>query len=149
MRYGFGTEQGLDARGEEEGTLLRKRKFLIAGIILLLAFAFLGYQGFMGAATYYLSVSELKARGDTAYGERVRLGGTVKAGTILWENSSRLLRFTLTDGTESVPITYSGVVPDTFKPDAEVVLEGRYTQAGTFEATSLLAKCPSKYIPGT
>lgn len=128
--------------------MLRKRRFLIASLILLLAFGVLGFQAFSGASTYYLTVSELKALGDKAYAERaIRLTGTAQTGTIAYENNGKLLRFVLTDGIESVPITYSGVVPDTFKPDAEVVLEGRYAESGAFEATTLLAKCPSKYTP--
>jgi len=42
-------------------------------------------------------------------------------------------------------VVYSGVVPDAFKPDADVVLEGKLTASGTFEADNLLVKCPSKY----
>lgn len=129
--------------------MLRKRKFLVASLVLVLAFTFLGYQAFMSAATYYLTVSELKAKGDAAYGERVRLGGTAQAGSIAYENKSRMLRFSVTDGNESLPVVYQGVVPDSFKPDAEVILEGQVAEDGTFQATSLLAKCPSKYVPGT
>ncbi len=128
--------------------VLKKRKFLFAGLVLIVAFAFLGYQAFISAATYYLTVSELKSKGGAAYGERVRLGGTAQAGTIVYENKSRMLRFTVTDGTESLSVLYQGVVPDSFKPDAEVVLEGQYGEDGTFQATTLLAKCPSKYTPG-
>ncbi len=110
--------------------VLKKRKFLFAGLVLIVAFAFLGYQAFISAATYYLT------------------GGTAQAGTIVYENKSRMLRFTVTDGTESLSVLYQGVVPDSFKPDAEVVLEGQYGEDGTFQATTLLAKCPSKYTPG-
>ncbi|MBI2910309.1 MAG: cytochrome c maturation protein CcmE [Chloroflexi bacterium] len=124
----------------------RKPKFLVAGFTLLLAFGFLGFQAFSSASTYYLTVSELKALGDKAYAERaIRLTGTVKADSISRENNGRLLRFLLTDGTESVPVSYTGVVPDTFKPDADVVVEGKYFASGAFEATALLARCPSKY----
>ncbi len=130
--------------------MVKKKKFLIAGSILLLAFGLLGFQAFMSGSQYYLTVSELKAMGDQAYAEKsLKLGGKVQPGTISYENNSRLLRFIMTDGAESVPIAFAGVVPDTFKPDAEVVVEGKYLEAGTFQATNLLAKCPSKYEPGT
>ena len=48
-------------------------------------------------------------------------------------------------GDTSLPVVYSGVVPDAFKQNADVVVEGSLTRAGTFEADSLLVKCPSKY----
>ncbi|MBI2907400.1 MAG: cytochrome c maturation protein CcmE [Chloroflexi bacterium] len=130
--------------------LPKKRKFLIAGTVLLLGFGFLGFQAFMSASQYYLTVSELKAMGEKAYLEKsIKLGGTVQPGTISYENNSRLLRFTLTDGAESVPVAYAGIVPDSFKPDTEVVVEGKYSEAGVFQAVGLLAKCPSKYTPAT
>ena len=125
---------------------MRGKRFLVAGFILLLAFGLLGFQAFTSASTYYLTVSELKAMGDKAYAERaIRLTGTAQAGTISHENSGRVLRFVLTDGTESVPVSYAGIVPDTFKPEAEVVVDGKFLESGVFEATNLLAKCPSKY----
>jgi len=46
-----------------------------------------------------------------------------------------------------MPVVYKGVVPDAFQPEAEVVMEGTLAPSGTFEAASLLAKCPSKYNP--
>lgn len=48
-------------------------------------------------------------------------------------------------GGRQLPVSYRGVVPDVFGPDVDVVVEGKLTTAGTFEATTLLAKCPSRY----
>ena len=129
--------------------LLRRKRVLIPGLAVLLAMGYLGYVAFSGAAMYYLTVDELLARGAAAYGEDVRLSGKVLPDSVETDPATNTLRFSIADkknttGT-SIPVVYSGVVPDAFKPDADVVLEGKLTTAGTFEADNLLVKCPSKY----
>jgi len=51
----------------------------------------------------------------------------------------------MTDGKVTYPVIYKGLVPDTFSDSADVVVEGRLDAAGTFHATTLLAKCASRY----
>jgi cytochrome c-type biogenesis protein CcmE len=53
--------------------------------------------------------------------------------------------FSVTDGSRTIPVTYRGVIPDTFTDSVDVVVEGRYTREGTFVATTLLAKRASRY----
>ena len=127
--------------------LIRRKRFLIAGSILVLAMAGLIYMGIRSTAMYHMEVGELLAQGSDAYGEKVRLGGDVVEGSIQSDRSGEALHFDLTDGTHTVPVVYRGVVPDAFEPGAEVVMNGALTRSGTFEASSLLAKCPSKYVP--
>ena len=129
--------------------LLRRKRVLIPGLAVLLAMSYLGYVAFSGAAMYYLTVDELLARGAAAYGEDVRLSGKVLPDSVEKDPATNTLRFSIADkknttGT-SIPVVYSGVVPDAFKADADVVLEGKLTTAGTFDADNLLVKCPSKY----
>ena len=59
------------------------------------------------------------------------------------------LRFIMTDGQQDLPVSYVGVVPDSFKAGGQTVVEGKLDPEGTFQATTLLAKCPSKYEPDT
>jgi cytochrome c-type biogenesis protein CcmE len=54
-------------------------------------------------------------------------------------------RFVVTDGSNTLPVSYEGSIPDAFEDGADVVLQGEMAPSGTFEASSLLAKCPSKY----
>ncbi len=127
--------------------LFRRKRALIVGLVVAVALGYLGFQAFMGAATYYLSVGELLARGNAAYGEQVRLMGKVVDGSVVKTPETNTIQFTVADkdGGASVPAVYSGVVPDAFKQGADVVLEGALTPGGTFEASNLLVKCPSKY----
>ncbi|MDO8671547.1 MAG: cytochrome c maturation protein CcmE [Dehalococcoidia bacterium] len=126
--------------------LMRQKKFIFAGVVIGLAIAYLIFSALQGTTMYYLTVSEIKARGEVAYTEPVRLGGRVLDGTIDFDRNSRVLKFTVTDGKESLPVVYSGVVPDAFKPDADVIIEGTFN-GKVFAANTLLAKCPSKYVP--
>ncbi len=127
--------------------MLRKKRFLIGGIIIFLAIGYLGYIGFQGSATYYYTVSELMEQGSSIYGENVRVNGQVTPGSVEQEAQGRILRFTLIDGKESLPVVYQGIVPDAFKVGNEVVVEGHLNSAGIFQANTILTKCPSRYVP--
>lgn len=124
---------------------MKRRKFLIAGIIIFLAVAYLGYIGFKSAATYYYMVSELLGQGSSIYGENVRVNGQVVPGSV--EQKGLMLKFTLTDGGRNLPVIYQGVVPDTFKVGNDIVVEGKLNSDGIFQAHTLMPKCPSKYVP--
>jgi cytochrome c-type biogenesis protein CcmE len=66
-------------------------------------------------------------------------------GTIKREAGGREYAFVVTDGAREVPVLYRGIAPDTFTDGVDVVVEGRMGQDGTFRATTLLAKCASRY----
>lgn len=98
---------------------------------------------------YYLTPSELetKVRHDTTlYETGVKVGGArVVPGSIIRDEGGRSMSFRVTDGTTAYPVTYRGLAPDTFTDSVEVVLEGRLQRDGTFRATTVLAKCASRY----
>ncbi len=92
---------------------------------------------------YYVTVSELLTEKKGGDREGLRVTGQVVPGTI--ERDDMTLRFQMTDGARAVPVSYRGVIPDTFGDKGEVVVEGVYRANGTFDASFLMAKCPSKY----
>lgn len=129
--------------------MFKKKKFVIGGIIIVIALVFLGYMGFMSGASYYYEVSELLDLDNPVYGQALRVNGEVAPG-IEQEAGGLVLRFTLNDVTGrdvSLPVVYRGAVPDTFKVGNGVIVEGTYTADGIFEATAILARCASKYLP--
>ncbi len=130
-------------------TVFKKKKFLIGGLIVVLAIAYLGYLGFQNSATYYYTVSELTGQGGIADGENVKVNGRVMAGSVEQDTEDRILTFIIVDveGEKSLPVVYQGVVPDTFKTGGDVVLDGYLDSAGVFQANNILAKCASKYVP--
>ncbi len=125
-----------------EGTR-RSYRFPILALIAVAAVGFLIYRSTSATSAYYLEVSDLLGQGQDAYGQRVRVMGKVKPGTI--QRSAETLRFTAQDQTGELKVAYNGIVPDIFKDEVDVVLEGSYGRDGVFAADVLLAKCPSKF----
>jgi len=126
--------------------LLKKKKYLIGGLILIAALIFLGYFSFMGGLTYYYEVGELMDEANSITGQTVRVSGNVADDVV---KNGLELRFTILDMSDSetsLPVVYSGAVPDTFKVGNQVVVEGKYT-GGVFEAEAIIVKCGSKFIP--
>ena len=121
------------------------RLFAAAAGVFVLAVAYLIYGGIQQGASYWVTVAELRQRAAAGAASRVRLGGTVKAGTVTWDRSHQHLRFAVTDGTQAVRVEYTGVVPDIFAEGRQVVVEGAIRPDGVFAASTLLAKCPTKY----
>lgn len=121
------------------------RKVLIAGAVAVAAIAYLIIFGMQGASVYSLTIPELKARGQAAVGQGVRVTGTLDGASVLWDPQALVLRFNLVGEGELLPVVYKGVKPDGMRDDAEVIVEGKLQPDGTLEASNLLFKCPSKY----
>ena len=135
-----------DAPRRPRASLLRQKRFLIVGVVVVAALAYLGFTAFQGASMYYLTVDELLAREDIGDGERVRLMGKVVDGSVEENQETHTLRFKVTsEAGTAMPVVYTGMVPDAFKQGADVVLEGSLADSGTFQADAVLVKCPSKY----
>lgn len=130
--------------------MLKKRKFLIGGLIVVLAIGYLGYMGFQSTATYYYTVAELEQQATSIYGKNVRVNGIVASDSLEREARGTVLKFVIVDaeGGKSLPVVYRGIAPDTFKTGADVVAEGHLTDEGVFQANTILAKCPSRYEAG-
>ena len=94
-----------------------------------------------GSAEYYLTVSELRTH--THAGD-VRVAGVVQ-NDVQKSDGGLHVTFTEKDGTASMPVDYSGPLPDIFKPGITVVVEGKLGGDGVFHARTLLAKCPSRF----
>ena len=125
----------------------RKRlKFLLLGAGILLSMTFLLVIGMNrpGGLVYYLTVSEFMQQADPAVDD-FRVNGKVEQGSIERLPTGQDVRFVISDGMTALPVSYHGIIPDTFVDDAAVVVEGRLQPDGTFQAYTLLAKCPSKY----
>jgi cytochrome c-type biogenesis protein CcmE len=76
-----------------------------------------------------------------------RIGGMVTKGSVTRDTGSLEIRFVVTDFKHSVPVTYTGVLPDLFGEGKGVVAHGRLTAQGVFAADEVLAKHDEKYMP--
>jgi cytochrome c-type biogenesis protein CcmE len=109
--------------------------------VVVACVGYLIYSASGGSAEYYLTVSELRAHANTGY---VRVAGVVQDDVQKTDGGLRVT-FTEKDGTASMPVDYSGTLPDIFKPGITVVAEGKLGSDGIFHARTLLAKCPSRF----
>ena len=123
----------------------KKLKFIIGGVLIVLAIVFLIYSGIQSNATYFLTVDELYAKGEAQYNRPVRVSGKVVGETIAFNNRDLLLSFDITSETgETMPVVFNGPKPDQMRHDAEAILQGKY-DGSEFTAQELLLKCPSRY----
>lgn len=114
-------------------------------ILVLGGFGFLIWGGLGSNLVYFLTPSELLARGEAAYDTPVRLGGQVVPGSIDWNAEALDLRFRVTDGTDTLLVQSSGAPPAMFKDTMGVVVEGSYERAGVFRSTNLLVQHSNEY----
>lgn len=122
-------------------------KFFIAGGVIALAVAYLVLMGLQGTTVYFLTVSELQARGPAAHNQLFRVSGNLVPGTLTRESSGLGIQFVIADPISStpLPVVYrGGQVPDIIGDNIEIVAEGKLDAQGTFTANNVLAKCPSK-----
>ncbi len=125
-----------------------RSKFLIGGLLVLGTSGVLMASSVKETAQYFLTPTELAAKiQDSPRFQKVgvKIGATVVNGTIERAADGRSVTFQMTDSTTTYKVHYKGVIPDTFTEGVNVVVEGRLNDAGTFEATTLLAKCASRY----
>ena len=123
-------------------------KAIIGGVMVLGVSGYLMASSIKDTATYYLTPTELatKVQGDKGFVDKgVKVGARVVNGTILRDPSGRSLSFKMTDGAKTYAVNYIGIAPDTFTDGVDVVVEGKLKSDGTFYATTLLAKCASRY----
>jgi cytochrome c-type biogenesis protein CcmE len=124
----------------------RNLKFIIGGVLVIGLVIVLIVQATLSTGAYYLTVSELDARGTEMVGERVRVSGAVVEGSEVWQPREMTLQFAITDeGGKELPIVFYGPRPDNFQRAAEAIVEGELLADGSFKANTLLLKCPSRY----
>lgn len=122
----------------------RRLQVFIGGVIILGGIASLIIYSFNQNLVYDHSVTEFLADPGLQR-SHCRIYGKVQADTVVRAESGIGVSFAVTDGVRSVPVHYAREVPDTFKENGDVVVEGRIGDDGVFHARNLLAKCPSKY----
>lgn len=127
--------------------MTKKTKLLLGGSLIVAALAYLINSGIQEASVYYITPSELKAKGGVVSDRSLRLGGMVVPGSLHWEPQTLKLTFRLTDGKEEVPVEHTGSPPDLFKEGAGAVVEGKCLDSGLFQSSMILAKHSEEYTP--
>jgi cytochrome c-type biogenesis protein CcmE len=117
-------------------------KIGLTGLVLAVAFGALLYSTLGESAQYYKHVDEVMVQPAAWYGKALQVHGFAR--DIRRKRDSLDYSFEMVNNGQVVHATYTGIVPDTFKNDSEVVLSGTLGPDG-FHATGMTAKCPSKY----
>ena len=117
-------------------------KIGLTSLVLALAFGGLLYSTIGESAQYYKHVDEVMVQPDAWYGKPLQIHGYAK--NVARRRDTLDYRFEMHNNGQVVLASYTGIVPDTFKNDSEVVLQGTLSPDG-FHATEMTAKCPSKY----
>jgi cytochrome c-type biogenesis protein CcmE len=120
-------------------------KFTVASLIIVATVFYLIYTGVSQTSVYFFTVSELINKKDTIFDEGVRVNGTVVPGSIDQDKSNLKVNFEITDSKKNLLVHYEGIIPDMFKENIDVVVEGTVDQKGNLNANTLLTACPSKY----
>lgn len=119
-------------------------KIGVTTLVLATVFGILLYTTLGESMQYYKYVDEVVAKPAEWSGKRLQVHGYVVPGSIGRKRDRLEYQFDIQRNGQTLRAYYTGVVPDTFKDEAEVVLTGKLTDKG-FMATDMTAKCPSKY----
>jgi cytochrome c-type biogenesis protein CcmE len=149
---------------------MRNPKFLVGGLLIAAAVVYLIISSTQASAQYFLTIEELLGRKAEMLGRDVRVSGAVIGDSVQYDSKTLTLKFTVANipGDNSVidargglaavlkaavvdqtlarmDVVYKGVKPDLLKNEAQAIMTGKYNADGTFSATELLLKCPTKY----
>ena len=124
----------------------QRRMLMVAGILAGMGLAtWLGMQAFRSNVMFFFDPTQIAA-GEAPADKRFRLGGMVEKGSVHKTAGTLDIEFLVTDFKHTVPVKYSGLLPDLFREGQGVVAHGRL-QNGTFVADEILAKHDENYMP--
>lgn len=120
--------------------------WVVAGLAVLGVAAALVMKAFNSNLVFFRTPSEV-ARNEVPKDRPFRLGGLVTEGSIARDPNGLTVRFSITDTAQTVPVVYTGILPDLFKEGKGVVAQGKVGSDGVFTATEVLAKHDENYMP--
>jgi len=126
----------------------RTRRFawIAAGLAALGIAAALVLNAFQSNLVFFFTPSQVAAK-EAPQGRAFRIGGMVETGSLVREPNTLTVRFRVTDTAQTIPVTYTGMLPDLFKEGKGVVAQGSVGPDGVFHATEVLAKHDENYMP--
>ena len=149
---------------------MQRTKFFIGGALILAAVVYLLVSSTQASAEYFMTVDEVKAKGNSIVGKSLRLSGAVLGDTIQYDSKTLELTFDIAhvpgdnaeieaqgglakvlheaaiDSTrQRITIHYVGAKPDLLRAEAQAIVTGKLGEDGVFYADEILLKCPTKY----
>ena len=120
--------------------------FIVLGLAGIGVAAALVLNAFRSNLVFFFSPSEVMAN-EAPVGRSFRLGGLVEEGSVQRQPDGITVHFRVTDNVETIPVVYSGILPDLFREGQGVVAQGKLGEDGVFHAEEVLAKHDETYMP--
>jgi cytochrome c-type biogenesis protein CcmE len=120
--------------------------WIVSGLAAIGVAAGLVLNAFQSNLVFFLTPTQVashEAPRDRAF----RIGGLVESGSVVREKDALTVRFNVTDTAKTIPVVYTGILPDLFREGKGVVAQGRLQSDGTFRASEVLAKHDENYMP--
>ena len=124
----------------------KRTAIILAGLALLGIAAALVLNAFQSNLVFFFSPSQVAAN-EAPHGKAFRIGGMVESGSLKRAGDGLTVNFNVTDTAKTIPVVYTGILPDLFKEGKGVVAQGRIGGDGVFIATEVLAKHDENYMP--
>jgi cytochrome c-type biogenesis protein CcmE len=124
----------------------RRLGWIVGGIAALGIAAALVLNAFRSNLVFFFTPTQIAAH-EAPQGRPFRVGGLVESGSLQREPNSLTVRFRVTDTAQTIPVTYTGLLPDLFKEGKGVVAQGTLGADGVFHASEVLAKHDENYMP--
>lgn len=126
----------------------RHKRFamIAAGVVALGVAATLVLNAFRSNLVFFFTPSEIAAN-EAPVGRNFRVGGMVVDGSVQRQPDGVSVRFVVTDTAQSIPVVYTGILPDLFREGKGVVAQGKLGADGVFKAEQVLAKHDENYMP--
>jgi len=119
---------------------------IVAGLVLLGIVATLVLNAFRSNLVFFFTPTQVAAH-EAPQGRTFRIGGLVEKGSVQRQPDGVTVRFVVTDTAQSVPVAFTGILPDLFKEGKGVVAQGKLGADGVFRASEVLAKHDENYMP--
>ena len=119
---------------------------IVAGLAVLAIAATLVLNAFRSNLVFFFTPTQVAAH-EAPQGRNFRIGGLVEKGSVKRQPDGVTVRFVVTDTAKSVPVMFTGILPDLFKEGKGVVAQGKLGADGVFAASEVLAKHDENYMP--
>lgn len=120
--------------------------WIVAGLAALGLAATLVLNAFQSNLVFFFTPSQVAAH-EVPRDRAFRVGGLVEAGSVVREKDALTVRFRVTDTAQTIPVVFTGHLPDLFREGKGVVAQGKIMSDGTFHASEVLAKHDENYMP--
>jgi len=124
----------------------RRLLLIVAGVAVLGVAAALVLNAFQSNLVFFFSPSQIAAN-EAPVDRTFRVGGMVENGSLKRLPDGLTVQFVITDTAKTIPVRYSGILPDLFREGKGVVAQGRLMPDGVFHAQEVLAKHDENYMP--